>query len=51
MEGKDIVKQIIDMLIRANKIPANFTGEVSLSAILEQGGLRNAKLGTIEPIR
>jgi hypothetical protein len=49
--AKETVRQIIDMLNRANMIPANFTGKINLEVNLSQGGVMAAEVGFREKIQ
>ncbi len=50
MTAKGILRTIIDMLVRAGKIPTNATGQVVLTINLNQGGMTNAEIGFTERV-
>lgn len=51
MTGKDLAKAVIDLLVRAGKVPANCTGKISLTVDMSQGGVSAADLALTERLK
>ena len=50
MTGKDLIHRIAQMLIEANIVPLDHTGEVVVTINVSQGGVRNGKISVTEHI-